>query len=138
MRIRGIAYDHFAAEDAKVSIQWGRNFDDGSNLSIYLDTYDRGHIDGIEDPKWMMGDARNLYAEQLGAFADTSWRNLSAQSKYAQFYVGNGSNVFSLYRPDDPNCTTGTAPRYTSPVQDNVCLYAVSYTHLTLPTRIFV
>jgi|TARA_B100000282_G_scaffold103153_1_gene72896 outer membrane receptor protein involved in Fe transport len=127
MRIRGIAYDHFAAEDAKVSIQWGRNFDDGSNLSIYLDTYDRGHIDGIEDPKWMMGDARNLYAEQLGAFADTSWRNLSAQSKYAQFYVGNGSNVFSLYRPDDPYCQSGSATNlFTSPLQDNVCLYDAS------------
>ena len=43
----------------------------------------------------------------LGAFNDTTWRNASASSVWAQFY--EGSNIFTIYRPDDSNCLSNSS-----------------------------
>ena len=111
MRVRQNWYDSFDAKDNKVSIQWGQTMSDGSNLSIYFDRYDRERVRGIEDPKWADGDLRRLLPSPdeggLGAFNDTTWRNASASSVWAQFY--EGSNIFTIYRPDDSNCLSNSS-----------------------------
>ena len=126
MRVRSNWYDSFEAKDNKVSIQWGKTMSDGSNLSIYFDRYDRERIRGIEDPKWSDGDLRRLLPDPdeggLGAFNDTTWRNASASSVYAQFY--EGSNIFTIYRPDDSNCLSNSSSNlYNIPGLDHMCLY---------------
>ena len=126
MRVRQNWYDSFDAKDNKVSIQWGRTMADGSNLSIYFDRYDRERIRGIEDPKWSDGDLRRLLPSPdeggLGAFNDTTWRNASASSVWAQFY--EGSNIFTIYRPDDSNCLSNSSSNlYNIPGLDHMCLY---------------
>ena len=127
LRVRQNWYDSFDAKDNKVSIQWGKDLADGSNLSIYFDRYDRERIRGIEDPKWSMGDLRPLLPspdsdDPRGAFNDTTWRNLSASSVWAQFY--EGSNIFSIYRPDDSNCLSNSSDNlYNIPGLDHMCLY---------------
>ena len=127
LRVRQNWYDSFDAKDNKVSIQWGKDLADGSNLSIYFDRYDRERVRGIEDPKWSMGDLRPLLPspdsdDPRGAFNDTTWRNLSASSVWAQFY--EGSNIFSIYRPDDPNCLSNSSSNlYNIPGLDHMCLY---------------
>ena len=111
VRFKAIGYSEWDAQDNKVSIQWGKTMSDGSNLSIYFDRYDRERIRGIEDPKWSDGDLRRLLPDPdeggLGAFNDTTWRNASASSVYAQFY--EGSNIFTIYRPDDSNCLSNSS-----------------------------
>ena len=126
MRVRSNWYDSFEAKDNKVSIQWGKTMSDGSNLSIYFDRYDRERIRGIEDPKWSDGDLRRLLPDPdeggLGAFNDTTWRNASASSVWAQFY--EGSNIFTIYRPDDSNCLSNSSTNlYNIPGLDHMCLY---------------
>ena len=126
MRVRQNWYDSFDAKDNKVSIQWGQTMSDGSNLSIYFDRYDRERIRGIEDPKWADGDLRRLLPDPdeggLGAFNDTTWRNASASSVWAQFY--EGSNIFTIYRPDDSNCLSNSSSNlYNIPGLDHMCLY---------------
>ena len=127
MRVRQNWYDSFAAKDNKVSIQWGKDLSDGSNISIYFDRYDRERIRGIEDPKWSVGDLRGFLPspdsdDPRGAFNDTTWRNLSSSSVYGAFYVG--SNIFTMYRPTDANCLSNSADNlYTIPGLDNMCLY---------------
>ena len=126
MRVRQNWYDSFDAKDNKVSIQWGRTMADGSNLSIYFDRYDRERIRGIEDPKWSDGDLRRLLPSPdeggLGAFNDTTWRNASGSSVWAQFY--EGSNIFTIYRPDDSNCLSNSSSNlYNIPGLDHMCLY---------------
>ena len=107
VRLRTNWYDSFAANDDKASIQWGFNLNSGMNVSIYYDHYDRGRIRADEDPKWANGDLRRYLPSPdeggLGEFNDTTWRNQSASSPWAQFY--EGSNVFGLYRPDDAYCS---------------------------------
>ena len=129
VRLRQNSYDNFDAKDEKLSIQWGKNFSDGSNISVYFDHYDRERIRAIEDPKWANGDFRRFLPNDnsdLGQFNDTTWRNVSASSQWAQFY--NGSNVFSMYQPTDSNCTRTDKPndQYTIPGQGNMCLYDAS------------
>ena len=126
MRVRQNWYDSFDAKDNKVSIQWGQTMSDGSNLSIYFDRYDRERVRGIEDPKWADGDLRRLLPSPdeggLGAFNDTTWRNASASSVWAQFY--EGSNIFTIYRPDDSNCLSNSSSNlYNIPGLDHMCLY---------------
>ena len=126
MRVRQNWYDSFDAKDNKVSIQWGKTMSDGSNLSIYFDRYDRERIRGIEDPKWSDGDLRRLLPDPdeggLGAFNDTTWRNASASSVWGQFY--EGSNIFTIYRPDDSNCLSNSSSNlYNIPGLDHMCLY---------------
>ena len=136
VRLRTNWYDSFEAQDNKVSIQWGKDFDDGTNVSVYYDGYVREKIRGAEDPKWVNGDLRRYLpspfsSDPLGQFNDTTWRNQSASSVWGQFYTGSGSNVHSMYRPDDPYCTGTwskwkTTDHYTIPGLDNMCIYDAS------------
>lgn len=136
VRLRTNWYDSFEAQDNKVSIQWGKDFDDGTNVSVYYDGYVREKIRGAEDPKWVNGDLRRylpspLSSDPLGQFNDTTWRNQSASSVWGQFYTGSGSNVHSMYRPDDAYCTGTwskwkTTDYYTIPGLDNMCMYDAS------------
>ncbi|MDC1443300.1 TonB-dependent receptor [Gammaproteobacteria bacterium] len=129
LRVRTSWYDSFAANDNKASIQWGKNFDDGTNISIYYDAYVREKIRGAEDPKWVNGDLRRYLPDPAGTdpngqFNDTTWRNQSASSVWGQFYTGSGSNVHSMYRPDDSNCqSTSTTNLYSIPGLTNMCIY---------------
>ena len=106
VRLRTNWYDSFEAQDNKVSIQWGKDLADGTNVSVYYDGYIREKIRGAEDPKWVNGDLRRYLPSPTsndpdGQFNDTTWRNQSASSIWGQFYTGSGSNVHSMYRPDD-------------------------------------
>ena len=127
MRVRQNWYDGFDAKDNKVSIQWGKTMSDGSNLSVYFDRYDRERIRGIEDPKWAAGDLRGFLPspdsdDPRGAFNDTTWRNMSTSSVWAQFY--EGSNVFTIYEPNDSYCTSNSSTNlYNIPGLDHMCLY---------------
>ena len=129
VRVRTNWYDSFAANDNKISVQWGKTFDDGSNVSVYFDRYKRDRIRGIEDPKWANGDLRRYLdaptsGTDEGEFNDTTWRNASASSVWGQFYTGSGSNVHSMYRPDDPNCLSNSSTNlYSIPGITNMCLY---------------
>ena len=129
VRVRTNWYDSFAANDNKVSIQWGKDFEDGTNVSVYYDGYIREKIRGAEDPKWVNGDLRRYLPDPAGTdpdgqFNDTTWRNASASSVWGQFYTGSGSNVHSMYRPDDSNCTrTPNSNMYSIPGLTNMCIY---------------
>jgi len=125
IRVRNIAYDSFATDDASVGVTWGKDFGN-TNVSVYYDHYTRGRIQAREDPKWVDGDLRRLLPAD-SEYNDTTWRNTSFSNQYAQFY--EGSNVFSLYAPDDPNCTSNSSSNlYTMPGVSHVCMYDSSST----------
>ena len=136
LRVRKNWYDSFAAQDNKVSIQWGKDFDDGTNVSVYFDAYSRDRVRGSEDSKWVDGDLRRYLPSVFstdpdGQFNDTTWRNASANSVWGQFYNGTNTNVHSMYRPDDPYCSdptysSGGRGIFTIPGQTNMCLYDAS------------
>ena len=49
IKVRLAAFDHFATEDNKVSIEYGADFNI-SNIGVFFDYYDRGEINASEIP----------------------------------------------------------------------------------------
>ena len=108
VRVRTNWYDSFEAKDNKVSIQFGKDFANGTNVSVYFDRYDRERIRASEDPKWATDDIRHLRPEHLSSWNSgsnsTAWRNSNIRSPYAQFYVGSSKNIYSIYPSDSNKC----------------------------------
>ena len=116
VRLKLSGYEHFSANDQKLSVQWGQDFDN-TNVSVYFDAFRRAEIRGNEDPKWLAQDAR--VSPGLGRFVetvwdDTSWRNTNAASPFGVWH-GGGSH-FLHTRPNTGGCAyTGTG--------GDTCLY---------------
>jgi iron complex outermembrane receptor protein len=105
VRFKASAYDAYQAQDNKVSIQWGKDFDN-TNVSMYFDTYRRDPIKGFEDPKWLAQDARvspGLGDFEGTAWDDSSWLNANAASQYGVWH-GGGSRYLRVV-PDTGSCT---------------------------------
>jgi iron complex outermembrane recepter protein len=118
-------YDHFSAEDTKVTAKWGSFFNDGStNVSVFFDHYDRENINAQEDPRWGAGDHRPFVDDDSPWKTSTSFRNLSSSAIYGQFDMRSSSkslpgtiydNVFTdtagdfeVFPLGDPRCTNYT------------------------------
>ncbi len=86
VRSKVAGYDHFGAKDSKVTLKWGSFFNDGAtNISLFVDYYDRDNINAQEDPRWGAGDHRPWVADDSPWKTSTSFRNTSAHSLYGQF-----------------------------------------------------
>ncbi len=96
VRFKASTYDAYDAQDNKLSIQWGRDFEN-TNVSIYFDTYDRDSIKGSEDPKWAAMDARNVPGLLDGYpsawQSDSGWGNRNSASAWGVFHGGSGSYI---------------------------------------------
>ena len=107
IKVRLAAFDHFATEDNKVSIEYGTDFNDGaSNIGVFFDYYDRGEINASEDPRWSDSDWAYNNAD-VGAFK-SSFRNSSNQGTFGQFYSYNdpdGKTPWSIFEPGSSACT---------------------------------
>ena len=122
VRLKLSGYDHLSANDQKLSVQWGQDFNN-TNVSLYFDAYYREEIRGNEDPKWLEQDARvspGLGKFEGTAWDDTSWRNNNAASPYGIWHGGTGDYLHT--RPNTGNCAyTGTG--------GDTCLYLSSSTN---------
>ena len=86
------AYDHFSAEDTKITAKWGSFFNEGAtNVSVFFDHYDRENINAQEDPRWGAGDHRPFVDDDSPWKTSTSFRNLSSNSLYGQFDMVSSS-----------------------------------------------
>ncbi len=85
-------YDHFSANDKKVTVKWGSFFNEGAtNVSVFFDHYDRESINAQEDPRWGAGDHRPFVDDDSPWKTSTSFRNLSSNSLYGQFDMVSSS-----------------------------------------------
>ena len=100
-RIKTNSYDHFDANDTTFTAKYGKDFNDGaSNVSVFVNYYDRERILAAEDPRWGDSDHRKWTTcdlpegvEDEGRCLDdgnpwagsTSFRNLSTNNLYGQF-----------------------------------------------------
>ena len=142
VRVRGMGYENWQAEDDSLSIQWGKDFGN-TNISVNYDYYSRDKIRSSEDPRWLMTFHQPLCEEAasgLGVsadeFCDNTWRNGSANNAFWQFYNAgnssslNGGNIFSMYRTTDSYCTADSSSNeYNIPgSEDKFCIYDASST----------
>jgi len=125
---RASGYDHFGAQDTKVTAKWGSFFNDGdTNVSVFFDHYDRENINAQEDPRWGAGDHRPFVDDDSPWKTSTSFRNLSSHSLYGQFdmvsssehkgesydHVWTDSNgEFEIFPLGDAKCTNRGHPLF--------------------------
>ena len=66
------SYDHFGAEDDRLSLKYGIDLNGGAtNISVMFDYYDRDAISASEDPRWGDSDHRKLIP------AGSLWENIA-------------------------------------------------------------
>lgn len=104
-------YKNFGAQNGKVAIKWGKDFNDGAtNVSIFADTFLRGRIRAIEDPRWSLSDWRHLAPE--GFTSDTSLRR-NYSYEYPQFdatgwrdsRITDSAGDIQIHEINDSDCT---------------------------------
>ena len=123
------AYDHFATEDNTFNMKWGTFINDGAtNISVFLDHYDRGAINAQEDPRWGAGDHRPFVDPDSPWKTSTSFRNLSSHSYWGQFdMVSSATSIagtqydkvftdsageFEIFPAGDSRCTNRGNPYF--------------------------
>ena len=111
VNFRGNGYDHFDANDERIQIKYGGDFNDGrTNISIMFDYYDRDAIAASEDPRWGDSDHRKwIPADSLWA-NDSSFNNRYS-GKWAQLdlrgrtdYTDSAGEI-QIMPSSDPRCS---------------------------------
>ena len=132
LRARYADFEGLPRNDATLTVEWGKNFNDGrTNLSIFASRYDRDPVNSQDDPKWADDDYRRYIPEGSPFFGDTSFRRSSANSQYGQYDVltsvsgisdpndfFDGSGEFNTYPLGNEFC------EFTDPQYPNVCFAA--------------
>ncbi|WP_286272442.1 TonB-dependent receptor domain-containing protein [Thalassotalea hakodatensis] len=121
IRAKGLEYDNFSRGSRKITIEAGKNFNDGkTNVSTFLNFYDRDRISSQDDSRWSNSDFRDRIPESSPWFGDTRFRNNSINSNYGQFDIVpnnegdlddnnlvDSSGEFEVYPIGDPRCEGG-------------------------------
>ena len=111
VNFRGNGYDHFDANDERIQIKYGGDFNEGrTNISIMFDYYDRDAIAASEDPRWGDSDHRKwIPADSLWA-NDSSFNNRYS-GKWAQLdlrgrtdYTDSAGEI-QIMPSSDPRCS---------------------------------
>tara|TARA_B100000902_G_scaffold285_1_gene357 strand:- start:2557 stop:5466 length:2910 start_codon:yes stop_codon:yes gene_type:complete len=108
---RGTGYDHFGANDDRLQIKYGGDFNDGrTNVSVMFDYYDRDKIAASEDPRWGDSDHRKLIPEDSLWANDSSFNNRYS-GKWAQLDLRGKTNYsdsageIQIMPASDPRCS---------------------------------
>ncbi|SVB21933.1 uncharacterized protein METZ01_LOCUS174787, partial [marine metagenome] len=110
------------------NVKWGGFFNDGAtNVSLFMDHYDRGSINAQEDPRSGAGEHRPFVDDDSPWKTSTSFRNLSSHSLYGQFdmvssseHAGQSYNhlwtdsngEFEIFPLGDSKCTNRGHPLF--------------------------
>jgi len=108
VRFKSSFYDAYDAQDNKLSVQWGKDFNK-TNISVYFDSYIREPIKGYEDPKWEAMDARQvpglLDSYDSAWQSDSGWLNTNKASAWGVFHGGSGNYIHVVPGTDDCDYT---------------------------------
>jgi outer membrane receptor protein involved in Fe transport len=126
LQARYASWEGLPREDYKLTMEWGKDFNDGrTNLSIFASYYDRDPVNSQDDTIWADDDFRRLIPEGSPFEGDTSFRRSSTNSEYGQYDasggsadITDGSGEFNTYPLDSQYCEAFD-PQY-----PNVCFAA--------------
>ena len=118
VRARYAGFDGLPRKDHRITLEWGKNFNDGAtNLSIFADYYRRDRVNSQDDAKWADDDYRRYLPEGSPWGVSTVFRNSSANSEYGQYDVissvaslgltgvfWDGAGEFETYPAGDARC----------------------------------
>ena len=104
------SYDHFAAEDDRLTLKYGVDLNGGAtNVSVMYDYYDRDAIAASEDPRWGDSDHRKLIPAGSLWENDSSFNNRYS-GKWAQLDMrgrtaySDSAGEMQIIPIGDPRC----------------------------------
>jgi outer membrane receptor protein involved in Fe transport len=81
-------YEGLPRDDTKLTLEWGKNFNEGrTNVSVFASYYQRDPVNSQDDPRWGSGDWTNLLPEGAPEDWEDAFFNLSANSEFGQFDI---------------------------------------------------
>lgn len=127
---RWAEYDNTPRNDQTLTLEWGKDFNDGrTNVSTFFNYYARDRVNSQDDPRWASSDFRDRVPEDSLWFDDIRFRNDSANSLFGQYDLLTGSSGVGLSGNDDSlNFTDGSGEFETYPIGDDRCQYAINAT----------
>jgi iron complex outermembrane receptor protein len=130
VRARYDDYDNIPRNDQRISVEWGRFFNNGrTNVGLSFDAYHRDRVHSSDDPRWADEDYRR-YVVGTPWEGLSSWNNQSTNSFYPQLDFRSGASglgvrhltdsagEFETYPIGDPRCEGGWV------INENVCAHA--------------
>jgi iron complex outermembrane receptor protein len=101
VRARYDWYDNHPADDYRVNMKWGQDFNDGrTNFSVFADYYNRDRVNSTDDPRWATSDTRYRLPE------DSPWlydEDGDPVTSFRSTYIDGGAGQF-----DAENSRVGT------------------------------
>jgi outer membrane receptor protein involved in Fe transport len=113
IRTRFSSYDHVPRDDHHLTLEYGKNLNDGAtNISVFADYYRRDRVNSQDEERWYNDDFRNRVPVGSPWEGSTAFRNNSANSEYGQydFVTGNlpgytdNAGEFETYPAGSPQC----------------------------------
>lgn len=113
IRARYATYDHMPRNDNRLTLEWGKNFNNGAtNLSVFADYYRRDRVNSQDEERWFNSDFRDRVPVGSPWEGSTAFRNNSINSEYGQydFVSGNlpgftdSAGEFETYPSGSPQC----------------------------------
>jgi iron complex outermembrane receptor protein len=122
---RWAQYDEIPREEQTLSLEWGKDFNDGrTNVSTFINYYARDRVNSQDDPRWANSDFRDRVPEDSLWFGDTAFRNDTANSLFGQFDVVSSASAAGLR--DVFTDSSGEFETY--PIGDERCQYTLNAT----------
>ncbi|MGB5246191.1 MAG: TonB-dependent receptor [Woeseia sp.] len=113
VRTRFSSYDHMPRDDHHVTLEYGKNLNEGAtNISMFADYYRRDRVNSQDEERWYNDDFRDRVPAGSPWEGSTAFRNNSANSEYGQydFVSGNlpgytdSAGEFETYPAGSPQC----------------------------------
>lgn len=113
VRLRYAGFDNTSRDDQRVTLGWGKNFnEDRTNLTLSVDYYRRDRVNSQDDPRWATSELRPRVPAGSPWEGSTAFRNTSVNSEYGQYDMAgsiagitDSNGEFETYPIGDPRCT---------------------------------
>ncbi|MDF2177952.1 TonB-dependent receptor [Aliiglaciecola sp. CAU 1673] len=120
VHLKWTEFEHLPRDDQTLSMQWGKNFNEGrTNVGLMFNYYQRDRVNSQDDPRWSNSDLTDRVATDSPWYGHPEFDGSSANSLFGQFDIvdrvtsGNslrqnglvdGSGEFETYPVGDPRC----------------------------------
>jgi iron complex outermembrane receptor protein len=118
-------YENTPRDDQTLTVQWGKDFNDGrTNVSTFFNYYQRDRVNSQDDPRWANSDFRDRVPSDSPWAGDIRFRNDSANSLFGQYDLVSSASAAGLR-----NVFTDSSGEFeTFPIGDDRCQYALNDT----------
>jgi len=98
VRLRYTDFDNIPRDDQTLTLEWGKNFNDGrTNVAVFANYYQRDRVRATDDPRWASSVLNDFLPDDSPWKNDSEFRDQnSANGLYGQFDMRGAGNEYGL------------------------------------------